>query len=439
MNLQHNDQQVLECRGRVMGEYPIYLPDDHPYTMKLVFQAHLSTLHGGVGITMAKVERYWIPRLRRLVKKMRGSCNGCKRFRAKAYQAPPPGNLPKTRTEGSRAFQVVGVDFAGPIRYKSRANTESKAYLTLYACSLTRAVHLDLLKSLGTTDFLASLKRFIARRGRPEIVYSDNGSTFKAAEKWLKKVQQEERFHEILAVLTIKWRFNLSRAPWWGGQFERLIGLFKSAFYKTIGNGTLRWPELEEVVLDVEVALNNRPLSYLEDDIQLPALTPNSMLDVNPSYLPELQAHHLPDKDLRKRARYLLKCKEVMWKRWTSEYVRNLREQHRQAGGKQTPYPKVGDVVIIRGESKNRNLWKLAIVTGLITGSDGIVRAAKLKSGKETLERASQHLYPLELACDVEPKSTLNPAAPEFEARPRRDAAAAAAVRIQEIASEYEQ
>ena len=88
-----------------------------------------------------------------------------------------------------------------------------------------------------------------------------------------------------------------------------------------------------------------------------------------------------------------------MWK--TSEHVRNLREQHRQAGGKQTPYPKVGNVVIIRGESKNRNLWKLAIVTALITGSDGIVRAAKLKSGKETLERASQHLYPLELACDV--------------------------------------
>jgi hypothetical protein len=66
-----------------------------------------------------------------------------------------------------------------------------------------------------------------------------------------------------------------------GGQFERLIGLFKNAFYKSVGNGTLKWSELEDVILDVEVALNNRPLTYLEDDIELPALTPNSLLQVN--------------------------------------------------------------------------------------------------------------------------------------------------------------
>ena len=438
LNLQYNSQQVLECRGRIMGEYPIYLPDDHPFTAKLVFNAHLSTLHGGVGLTMAKVrEKYWVPRLRRLVKKLRGSCHGCKRFRARAYQAPPPGNLPKTRTEGSRPFQVIGVDFTGPIRYTPRAKTESKAYLAVYACSLTRAVHLDLLKSLETSEFIASLKRFIARRGRPEMIYSDNGSTFKATEKWLNKVQQDERFHELLASLTIKWQFNLSRAPWWGGQFERLIGLFKAAFYKTIGNGTLRWAELEEVVLDVEVALNNRPLSYLEEDIQLPVLTPNSMLHINSSHLPELQPYHLPEKDLRKRAKFLLKCKEVMWKRWTAEYTRSLRESHRRAGGKQTPHPHVGDVVIIQDDKKNRNQWKLAVVTHLIKGRDGIVRAAKLKTSKEILERAVQHLYPLELTCS-QLSSTLNPAAPEFNVRPKRDAATAAAVRIQELSEQSE-
>ena len=185
LNLQYNDKQVLECRGRIMGEYPIYLPDDHPFKAKLVFNAHLLTLHGGVGLTMAKVpEKYWVPRLRRLVKKLRGGCHGCKRFRARAYQAPPPGSLPKSRTQGSRPFQIIGVD---SIRYTSRAKTESKAYLALYACSLTRAVHLDLLKSLETFEFIGSLKRFIARRGRPEIIYSDNGSTFKAADKWLKR------------------------------------------------------------------------------------------------------------------------------------------------------------------------------------------------------------------------------------------------------------
>ena len=71
LNLQPNCEQVLECRGRIVGQYPIYLPDSHPFTAKVVFQDHLSTIHGGIGITMSKVrERFWIPRLRRLAKKI---------------------------------------------------------------------------------------------------------------------------------------------------------------------------------------------------------------------------------------------------------------------------------------------------------------------------------------------------------------------------------
>jgi len=73
---------------------------------------------------------------------------------------------------------------------------------------------------------------------------------------------------------------------------------------------------------------------------------------------------------------------------------------------------------LIGDDSKNRNHWKLAVVADLIKGRDGIVRAAKLRSSKETVERALQHLYSLELACVEEPMSTLNPATPEFEARP---------------------
>ena len=120
---------------------------------KFAQQAHLVTLHGGVVLAMAKVrEAYWVPRLCHLVKRARRNCWGCKRFRAHAYQSPPPGNLPSTRMQGCRPFQVIGVDFLGPICYQSKAKTESKAYLALYGCSLTRAVHLDLLKSLEASS-----------------------------------------------------------------------------------------------------------------------------------------------------------------------------------------------------------------------------------------------------------------------------------------------
>ena len=86
--------------------------------------------------------------------------------------------------------------------------------------------------------------------------------TFKAAAKWIQLVRQDEKLNSLLANMSIEWRFNLSRALWWGGQFERLIGLFKSSFYKSIGNGILTWSELEEVVLDIEIAMNNPPLCY---------------------------------------------------------------------------------------------------------------------------------------------------------------------------------
>ena len=78
------------------------------------------------------------------------------------------------------------------------------------------------------------------------------------------------------------------------------------------------------------------------------------------------------------------------------------------------PHPNIGDV-IIQGNSKNRNQWKLAIGTDLISEKDGIVRAAKLKTGKDNLQHAIQHLYPLELACTQRPSSSmLNPSAPAF-------------------------
>ncbi|KAK3748474.1 hypothetical protein QZH41_005911 [Actinostola sp. cb2023] len=330
LNLQPNSEGVLECRGRIQGEYPVFLPDNQLYTQKVVMDAHLTTLHGGMGLTMAKVrQQHWVPRLRCLTKRIVKSCHGCQRFQAQAYATPPPGNLPTDRTEGETPFQVIGVDYAGPIKYRGRGKTEGKAYVVLYACSLSRGLFLELLPNMETTEFLGSLKRLIARRGRPKKIYSDNGRTFIGAAKWIKQVMRHERVQYFLAQQQIHWQFNLSRAPWWGGQFERMVGLVKAALYKTIGNGMLSWKELQEVILDVEVTLNNRPLSYVEDDIQLPILTPNSLLYIQHNMLPDLQTHHVQDYDLRNRAKHLLKCKNALWSRWTTEYLRSLREQHR--------------------------------------------------------------------------------------------------------------
>ena len=132
-------------------------------------------------------------------------------------------------------------------------------------------------------------------------------------------------------------------------------------------------------------------------------------------------------------------CKDALWKRWSREYLVALREwQNLKHEGHATPLCK-GDVVIIKDDDHNQNKWKLGIIEDLIAGRDGIVRVAKLRAGKATLERAIQQLNPLELSCDraaVESSVQLNPGAPAF--RPRRDAAVAANLRIQNIAPEMD-
>ena len=113
LNLKEDEEGILRCHGRVQGHYPVYIPDDHLYASKMVEDAHKRTLHGGVGMTMTLLrEKYWIPRLRRLARRIVKSCHGCRRFRATALARPPTGNLPRDRTEGDRAFQVLGVDYA---------------------------------------------------------------------------------------------------------------------------------------------------------------------------------------------------------------------------------------------------------------------------------------------------------------------------------------
>ena len=149
-------------------------------------------------------KNYWIPRLRSLTKRVIKRCYGCKRFQITAFAQPPTGNLPMDRTEGSSPFQVVGID----CRAKK---DQKKSYILLYACSLTRGLYLELLPDLTTGECIRSLKRLIARRGRPQNIYSDNGKTFVAAAKWLRKAMKDEHMHNWLAKQQITWQVNLSR------------------------------------------------------------------------------------------------------------------------------------------------------------------------------------------------------------------------------------
>ena len=90
------------------------------------------------------------------------------------------------------------------------------------------------------------------------------------ASKWLKGALQEEKIHDFLAKLHIKWQFCPSHSHWWGGQFERIITLTKQSLFKAIWKTKVTCKELESVLFDIEITLNIRQLGYIEDDIHIP-------------------------------------------------------------------------------------------------------------------------------------------------------------------------
>ena len=355
-------------------------------------------MHRGVTMTMSDLrEHCWIPSLRKITKSIIKKCHHCKRYRAMPYPSPKPGPLPKERTQECHPFEVIE-DYAGPIYYvKNKAISKS---CILFSCSVSRAINLELVRNL-TTQFIKSIKRLIARRGSPKIIYSDNAKTFQAGAKWLIKINKDEKFHNFLSNENITWKFNLSKAPWWGGQFERLIDLTKQTLYRTIGKALLKWEELE-VLLDIEFNLNNRPLTYIEDVIAHQPLTPNSILLGRDLVLPpdqEVTSENEGEK-FRKRQKYVQKCKQAASKRFRHKYLVALRERHSLNHKSKDANIQIGDVVIIR-ESKNRGNWKLAIVEKLHRGKAKVVRVVGLRTAKNYLERPIQLLYSMELHCNT--------------------------------------
>ena len=99
------------------------------------------------------------------------------------------------------------------------------------------------------------------------MIVSDNASVFKTTAKWIKLIHKSEKLQDYLASEGITWRFNLSKSPWWGGMYERLIKDIKKTLYKTLGKTLLKPEQLEAVIMDIERHLNNRPLTYVESDM----------------------------------------------------------------------------------------------------------------------------------------------------------------------------
>lgn len=208
---------------------PIVLPNGHHLVDLIINEKHIRLKHAGVEITMNVLrERYWILRGRETIRSVLNKCVSCGRHDAKPLESVPVP-LPLNRVKDASVFEVVGVDFAGPIYLKG----DQKAWICLFTCAVYRAIHLELVTSLSTASFLMALRRHIARRGRPSIIYSDNGTNFVGTANLLRNVDFA-KLSKIMSTERIEWKFNPPTAAWWGGFWERLIGVLKRLLRRTL-------------------------------------------------------------------------------------------------------------------------------------------------------------------------------------------------------------
>ena len=137
----------------------------------------------------------------------------------------------------SRPFSSVGLDFLGPLFVRKFRKTE-KRYILLVTCLSTRAIHLEVVHSMDTDSFLMALRRFVSRRGRPNCIWSDNGSNLVCGEKELRetlKVWNQQQITDALSQVDIEWKFNPPTASHMGGIWERLVASVKRALYAVLG------------------------------------------------------------------------------------------------------------------------------------------------------------------------------------------------------------
>ena len=278
-----------------------------------------------------------------------------------------------------------------------------KAYVCIFTCSLSRAVHLEVVPNLSTAAFIRCLRRFIARRGLPWRITFDNAKTFKNANKEIGKILESPEVQRFVAHKKIIWRFILERAPWFGGYYERMVQLMKRSLLKILGRAKLDFEELTTVI--AEVTINSRPLAYLNpEDFEEPLTPAHLVIGRRILTLPSQDEFDEEDEYdasvVEKRARYLRTLLGHFWRRWSNEYLLSLREHHHsRENNEKGRNIESGDIVIVKDGNCCRGEWKVAVVEELIPSKDKEIRGAKIRvvNSRGTLTRPIQSLFPIEV------------------------------------------
>ncbi|XP_055910918.1 uncharacterized protein LOC129945285 [Eupeodes corollae] len=403
-----DEHNVLRISGRIDAavdvdfgtKRPVVLPKDHHITFLILDHYHRKFKHQYNETVVNEVrQRFYIPALRIMVKKVQRKCQECRNQRAEPV-IPVMAELPSARLKTyTKPFSYVGIDYFGPMLVTVGRRVE-KRWGVIFTCLTIRAIHVEVAHSLSTSSCIQALKRFVSRRGTPIQIYTDNGTNFRGASRELKAAVEQingKKLVEGIGEGRVKWSFIPPAAPHMGGCWERLVRSVKQTLLQMKFTRNPSDELLNTMMAEVEGIINSRPLTYVpvscEDD---EALTPNHFLLGSSNGSKPLG--ECKDEGIILKQNWMMaeQLSNSFWRRWIREYLPTLTR--RTKWFQHTKPISVDDIVIIIDENNAKNEWPKGRVLELNTSRDGKIRSVVIQTKSGVYVRPVSKLAVLDVA-----------------------------------------
>ncbi|XP_045783622.1 uncharacterized protein LOC123879758 [Maniola jurtina] len=406
-----DENNLMRVGGRIRNsdfsydkKHPLILQSTHRFTQLLFKYEHTKLMHAGPQLLLASIrEVYWPIGGRNLAKSTYRRCIRCTRMKGSVV-APIMGDLPRRRLiPGGYPFETVGVDYAGPISSASRQGRGCrivKVYIAIFICFTTKAIHLELVGDLTSNSYILTLRRLVARRGKPRHLYSDNGSSFVGAYNSLSKFLQQnsDSLSSELSNEGINFHFIPGYSPHFGGIWEAGVKSTKFHLLRVLGNCHLTFEELYTTLTQIEAILNSRPLTPLSSHPEdLTPLTPGHFLIGRPLTAIPTEDYQDGKADTHlTRYQRIEQLRQHFWARWSKEYVSELQKRTKW----QTPYHslELNSLVLLKEENLPPLKWKLGRIVALFPGPDQVARVADVKTASGIVRRSFTRICPLPIS-----------------------------------------
>ena len=224
---------------------------------------------------------------------------------------------------------------------------------------------------IHTESFINALRRFVARRGQPEEIRSDNGGNFVKGERELRRMVNDwnqTQIYEFLLQRNVKWTFNPPAGSHHGGVWERCIRTVRKVILATLKEQQLDNESLNTLMCEVESVVNGRFITKLSDDPRdSEHLTPNHLLLLRSGSNVPPGIFCVQDSYGRRRWRQVQYMANLFWRRWLKEYLPSLQQRQKWSIPKRNFV--VNDIVLVLDESRPRNNWPLGRVIEVYTNA----------------------------------------------------------------------